>query len=68
MGRNSDDPHDWFARNSQLTRHDAESLARAEGRLFRHIWPGSMRTDDERADRLTIVSDEHGELVSMFPG
>ena len=67
MGPNGDTLHDWYARYSQLSR-DAESPAMAEGRMYRDVWPGSIWTDDERADQLTIVLDEHGEFARMFPG
>jgi hypothetical protein len=68
MGQDSDPCDDWFSRYSQLTRDEAESLAKAEGRMFRTVWPGSLWTDDERGDRLTIVLDQHGGLDRMFPG
>ncbi len=42
MGQDSDPCDDGFSRYSQLTRDEAESLAKAEGRIFRTVWPGSL--------------------------
>ncbi|WP_432548108.1 I78 family peptidase inhibitor [Kineococcus sp. SYSU DK004] len=64
------DPFDvsWFEAYRDLTRQEAEDLARSEGRVVRVVRPGDVVTLEFSPSRLTVHVDADGTLRSLAPG